>query len=175
MSTAPILAAPSATFFAPSAVIKSATMPCASPCRDSAATASFTAFSLRPLTITRAPSATSASAIARPMPSVEPVTRASFPFSFKSIQLTSLRSRPILVLLAQFCFQHLAGRGAGNLGHELERIGQPELRELRREVRAQLVLGRRLPRLQHDDRQRPLSPLRVRHCDDGCFRHLGMS
>ena len=50
-----------------------------------AATASATRASVRPLTMTRAPSAASALAMARPMPAVEPVTSASLSVSCRSM------------------------------------------------------------------------------------------
>jgi hypothetical protein len=50
-----------------------------------AAIASATRASVRPLTITRAPSAASVLATARPMPAVEPVTRASLPAICRSM------------------------------------------------------------------------------------------
>ena len=54
-----------------------------------------------------------------------------------------MRELVILVALAQFALLELAGGRARDRVDELERVRQPELRELRREERAQLV-GRRL-------------------------------
>src|SRR3954451_16978598 len=64
--------------------------------------------------------------------------------------------------LAQRDLAELADRRLRDLLDELEAVGQPPLRELRREELAQLVRRRRLAGLEDDRRERPLVPLRVR-------------
>src|SRR5688572_13031758 len=171
MSTGPMRATPASRVFAPSAVMRSAAMPCASPRFDMADTACFTDCSERPLRITRAPSDASASAVARPMPIVEPVISASLPLIPRSMSSARL---VVLELLAQPRLQHLAGRALGNFAHESVGVRQAEFCELRREVPVELVLRGALSRLQHDDRQRPLAPLRVGHRNHRGLRDLGV-
>src|SRR5439155_15895559 len=61
------------------------------------------------------------------------------------------------------------------LGHELERVGQPPFREAGREERAELVRGRGLPGLEHNDREGTLLPLRMRDRDDRGFGDRGVT
>src|SRR5687767_2005486 len=172
MSTGPMRATPASSVFAPSAVMRSAATPWASPSLDTAETAFFTDCSERPLRITRAPSDASAPATARPIPIVEPVINASLPLIPRSMSSALL---VVPELLAQPRLQHLAGGALRNLAHESVGVGQAELRELRREVPVELVLRRGLPGLQHHHCQRPLAPLRVGHRDNRRFRDLGMA
>src|SRR6266446_713472 len=62
-----------------------------------AASASVTRFSLRPLRMTRAPSAARPLAIAKPMPAVEPVTRASLSWSWRFMINGSSFGRPAAI------------------------------------------------------------------------------
>jgi hypothetical protein len=85
----------SASFSHPAAFDTSAATPfrCAPGCsRPICAIAAFTRFSVRPFTITEAPSAASRFAIANPIPAVDPVTTARFPFSSRSIGQSMLRA-----------------------------------------------------------------------------------
>src|SRR5580698_10550670 len=72
------------TCCAPRSVPRSAAIPCAEPLASIAAR---TRSSVRPFTITDAPSFANACAIAKPMPAVEPDTRAVLPLSCRSIAL----------------------------------------------------------------------------------------
>ncbi len=71
------------------------------------AMASFTRASLRPLTMTRVPSAASALAMAKPIPAVEPLTRASL---FSSWRFIGLKSGVVNQTIAR-AFSCYAGRG----------------------------------------------------------------
>src|SRR6266511_5261863 len=116
-------------------------------------------------TWTSTPSRSSAEAIAAPIPDRPPVTRA-----------LRGRNRRLDELLAQRGLAELADRRLRDLRHELDAIGQPPLRELRRDELAQLLRrgARAFP--QHYRGQRPLRPLLVRDRDhrglrDGWVRH----
>src|SRR5881397_1929795 len=63
---------------------------------------------------------------------------------------------------AQLALLEFAGRRPRNRLHELERVGQPELGELRREEIPELRGCRAGAWLQHDGGERPLVPFRVR-------------
>src|SRR5207249_9829465 len=68
--------------------------------------------------------------------------------------------------LAERRLAELARRGLWYLGAELERVGQPPVREAGRKECAELVRRRRLPGLEQDDREGTLLPPRVRDRDD---------
>src|SRR5437764_715788 len=76
-----------------------------------------------------------------------------------SIGLSCLRGEP----LAQLQLAELADARLRDLVHELEAVGEPPLRELRREELTQLGGARRRALFRHDRRERPLAPLLVGH------------
>src|SRR5215208_5389167 len=144
------------------------TAPCnssMSPMSASTAASSVTSHSGRSATTARAPAASSSRAVAAPSPDLPPVTRTVLP--------SSLNGRPIgnnAELLAERGLAELADRRFGDLVDELEAVAQLPLRELGRDVLAQLLPRRRLALLEHDDGERALLPLLVRHRD---YRRLG--
>src|SRR5206468_2981198 len=69
----------------------------------------------------------------------------------------------------------LARRGLWYLGHELERVGQPPLREAGCDERTELVRGRRAPGLEHHAREGTLLPAGVRDRDDRGLRDRGVA
>ena len=73
-------------------------------------TTSSPACARRPLTTTFAPSSANSSAVARPMPAVDPVTTAAFPFNLSMSGSSAPRSQGALGRCAFVCDPRLLGR-----------------------------------------------------------------
>src|SRR5262245_23465275 len=107
---------------------------------------------------TSAPAAPNASAMARPIPRLAPVTRATRPFSENQSRIRSARAprfRRDLLLdeLAQSVFLDFPARCHRELGDDFEPLRELLFRELLGvQVRHQLVEGDRLPRPRDDER-----------------------
>src|SRR5919198_1534128 len=126
------------------------------PISASTAASSLTSHSGRSATTARAPAPSSSCTVAAPSPDLPPVTSTVLPSSFNGVPGE---------LLAERGLPELANRRLRNLLDELDAVGQLPLRELRRDELAEIVARRVLALLQHDDGQRPLLPLLVRHSD----------
>src|SRR5262249_9592961 len=85
-----------------------------------------------------------------------------------------LLGEAVAVIVAQLRLEELARRRAGDLLQLEELVGEPELREPRLEVRAQIVEARLLPRLPHDGGDRALGPLVVRRGEHRRLEHRGV-
>src|SRR5947208_16963031 len=79
------------------------------------------------------------------------------------------------ILLAECALQDLADGRLRDDGDELEAVGKPPLRKLRREKGAQLLAGARRAFTPNDYRERPLVPPRVWHADHGRLEHSRMA
>jgi len=81
----------------------------------------------------------------------------------------------ILEPLPQHGLENFAGGGVRNLVDENDLIGHPPARDLPLHEPQDLVPGRCLILLEHDDEERPFVPFGMLYADDGCLRHLGVT
>src|SRR6266508_3831198 len=140
----------------------------------------FSAWSIeRAQQATSAPAAPSASAMARPIPRLAPVTSATRPFKENQSGMSTRPSRVRLELvldeLAEAILLDLTARGHGELGDDLQALGELLLRELLGvEVGDELVERDRLARPRDHEGAGALLEPRVGHGDDRHAGDLGM-